>query len=255
MSDRESTAAMPSAIILCGGQGLRLRSVTSNSPKAMARIGNRPFLELLLHQLRRHGFERVILAVGYQKELIGSHFGERSAGLELEYSAESTPLGTGGAMRDAAALVDSDPVLVMNGDSYTDLDLRRLVTEHRNAQADVTIAVVPADGRDDCGNIQVDQNGNLALFEEKRRVDGPQYMNAGVYVVSQRVVGGMPTGSRISLENELFPRWLRAGKRVRAFVHSGECIDIGTPERYRSAQRILAEAELGGAAQGGVKQL
>src|SRR5262245_4985053 len=109
----------PDAILLCGGAGLRLRSVIGNAPKGMADVAGRPFLELLLRQLRRHGFERAILAVGYQKHVIHSHFGGRAFGLHLAYSAESHPLGTGGALRNAAQLVRSESALIMNGDSYT----------------------------------------------------------------------------------------------------------------------------------------
>src|SRR5271169_1384583 len=110
----------PDAILLCGGAGLRLRSVIGNSPKGMADVAGRPFLELLLRQLGRHGFERAILAVGYQKDVIHSHFGEQAFGLHLAYSIETCPLGTGGALRNAADMIESDNVLVMNGDSYTD---------------------------------------------------------------------------------------------------------------------------------------
>ena len=115
---------MPDAIVLCGGAGLRLRSVIGDAPKGMAAVAGRPFLELLLRQLRRHGFERVILAVGYQRDMIYSHFGESAFGLRLAYSVESSPLGTGGAVRNAADLVESESVLIMNGDSYTDADLQ-----------------------------------------------------------------------------------------------------------------------------------
>src|SRR5271157_925044 len=122
------------AILLCGGAGLRLRSVIGNAPKGMADVAGRPFLELLLRQLRRHGFERAILAVGYQKDMIYSHFGERAFGLYLAYSVESRPLGTGGALRNAADLIESENVLIMNGDSYTDADLRELAVDHHEAK-------------------------------------------------------------------------------------------------------------------------
>ena len=101
---------MPSvadAIVLCGGAGTRLRSVTGDAPKSLATIGDRPFLDILVNQLRRHGFEHVILAVGYQRELIRSHFDNRAHDISLEYSIESTPLGTGGALRNAVDFVNT----------------------------------------------------------------------------------------------------------------------------------------------------
>src|SRR5215469_10396559 len=136
----------PDAILLCGGAGLRLRSVTGNAPKGLAHVAGRPFLELLLRQLHRHGLERAVLAVGHLGDVIHSHFGERAFGLDLAYSVESFPLGTGGALRNAVGLINSQHVLVMNGDSYTDADFCRFVADHCEARADASVLLVPADG-------------------------------------------------------------------------------------------------------------
>ena len=116
----------------------------------------------------RHGFERVILAVGYQNDMIYSHFGERAFGLDLVYSTESSPLGTGGALRNAVELIESENVLIMNGDSYTDADLCEFVVDHHKTKADLSIVVVPADGRGDCGSIAIDGSGKLTSFAEKQ---------------------------------------------------------------------------------------
>ena len=137
-------------------QGLACRSVTGEAPKSLATIGDRPFLDILLNQLRRHRFEHVILAVGYQSDLIRSHFDNRAHDLSLEYSIESTPLGTGGASRNAVDFVKSEALLIMNGDSYTDADLSAFVAGHRQSQADLSVLVVPTDGRVDCGLVSVD---------------------------------------------------------------------------------------------------
>jgi NDP-sugar pyrophosphorylase family protein len=238
---------MPStadAILLCGGAGLRLRSVIGSTPKGLADVAGRPFLELLLRQLCRHGFERAILAVGYQKELIHSHFGERAFGLSLVYSVESRPLGTGGALRNASHRVESESVLIMNGDSYTDADLSEFVTDYREARAEASVVVVPADGRGDCGSVLLDRSGKLASFEEKLDPFHSAYVNAGIYMMSRQMLCEIPAEREVSLEQELLPRWLQQGKNIRGFVCFGRCIDIGTPERYRSAQNILANAEV-----------
>lgn len=234
---------LPDAILLCGGAGLRLRSVTGDAPKGMAEVGGRPFLELLLRQLCRHGFRRAILAVGYQKDVIRSHFGESALGLSLGYAIESAPLGTGGALSNAADLVESDNVLTMNGDSYTDVDLRRVVADYRESKADASVVVVPADGRGDCGSVLLDESGRLARFQEKQSPFHAPYLNAGIYMVSRYMLKEIPRGVEVSLEQELLPLWLRQGKYVKGFVYLGRCIDIGTPERYRSAQGILANVE------------
>lgn len=248
---------MPNAadpIILCGGAGLRLRSITGNAPKPLACIGERPFLEILLLQLRRHGFDEVILAVGYQSDLIRAHFGDRAHGLKIHYSIEDSPLGTGGALRNALGLMHSKAALIMNGDSYTDVDLRLFFTEHKVARTDVSILVVPADGRTDCGLVSVDSERKVLGFKEKQSALGKQYVNAGIYLASSQILSEIPAGTKVSLESEMFPRWLHEGKNLRAFQHVGPCVDIGTPERYQSAQVALAKAETGASVSLGERQ-
>jgi len=232
----------PDAIVLCGGAGLRLRSVTG-APKSMAIVAGRPFLELLLLQLKRHSIERVVLAVGYGSEEIRSHFGDHIFGLQLAYSTEHSPLGTGGALRQAVDLVESDLALVMNGDSYTDADIREFVNRHRTSHADVSVLVVPVDGRGDCGAIKVEDGDRVAAFHEKENAPGSQYINAGMYLLPRQIAMEIPFGAQVSLEQDVFPRWIAEGRFVRAHSDEARCVDIGTPERYWLAQAILARAE------------
>jgi len=239
---------MIDAVLLCGGAGLRLRSVTGDAPKAMANIGGRPFLELLFKQLARHGFQRVILAVGFQKSVIRSYFGERAFDLSLQYSEETIPLGTGGALRKAVDLIESDSALIMNGDSYTNADLSGFAVDYLDAGVDASVLSVPADQRSDCGLVSVGQNGNVIRFREKQHLSGAQYINAGIYMVLRSLLREIPAGLKLSLEEELFPQWLANGKHIKAFVVPGRCIDIGTPERYQVAQDVLASVETDGIA-------
>ncbi len=236
--------SMPDAIVLCGGAGSRLKTITGNAPKVMAMVGGRPFLEILLRQLSRHGFGRVILAAAGHRQVIHEHFGVHAFGLHLAYSTESTALGTGGSVRKGLELVESDHALVMNGDSYTEVDLQRFVLDYRNSGADASIVVVPDDGRADCGSVVVDGDNKVARFEEKQNRFRPHHVNSGIYLVSRRIVFGVEAGLPLSLEADLLPRWLGEGRHIRAFLCSGSCTDIGTPERYRSAQRSLASVEL-----------
>ena len=234
---------MPDALLLCGGAGLRLRSVIGDGPKGMAEVAGRPFLELLLRQLQRHGFKRVILAVGYQQDVIHSHFGECSFGLQLVYSAESSPLGTGGALRNAADLIESENVLIMNGDSYTEVDLGKFLADCREAKADGSVVVVPADGRRDCGFVLIHEDGVVSSFEEKQAPLHAPYVNAGVYILSRQMLYEIPAGVQISLERSLLPRWLQQGRYIKGLIYSETDRYIGTPERYRDAQSILANVE------------
>jgi mannose-1-phosphate guanylyltransferase len=235
--------SVPDTIVLCGGAGLRLRSVIGNAPKGMAAVAGRPFLELLLRQLRRHGFERAILAVGYQRDMIYSHFGESAFGLSLAYSVETSPLGTGGALRNAADLVESENVLIMNGDSYTDADLRDFAGNHSASGADVSVLLVPPDGRGDCGSVRLDEESRVVSFAEKQGPSDATYINAGIYMALRRMLYEIPARTEVSLERVSFPEWLREGKYIRGCIYPGQCIDIGTPERYQTAQDLLAAAE------------
>lgn len=242
-SEEKATKPMLDAIILCGGAGLRLRAVTGDAPKSLASVSGRPFLEKLLGQLRRYGFPRVILAVGYAGANIQSHFGRSFCGLDVEYSSESSPLGTGGALRNAAGCIRSSSCLVMNGDSYTDVDMNEFIAAHLKAEADVSVVVVPVDERADVGSVLVDGDGNIRQFAEKQHSHRAQHLNAGIYALSQEMLLRITSGIPVSLEHELFPSWIEEGRRIRAFVHSGKCVDIGTPERYQAAQTVLAGAE------------
>jgi NDP-sugar pyrophosphorylase family protein len=235
--------AMPEAVVLCGGAGLRLRSVTGTTPKSLAAIADRPFLEVLLRQLRRHGVRRVVLAVGYQGETIQKHLGERALGLELAYSTESSPLGTGGAVANALSLIESESSMVLNGDSYTGVDMKSFAAEHQESGADGSIVIVPLAGRTDCGSVVVDQDGTIVEFEEKQSHSTSPYANAGIYILNRKLFRDVPIATQVSLERELLPQWVAERKHLKAFVHDGPCIDIGTPERYQKAQQMLAEVE------------
>jgi mannose-1-phosphate guanylyltransferase len=233
----------PDAVVLCGGMGLRLQSVIGEAPKGMAEVAGRPFLELLLRQLCRHGFQRAILAVGYQRDAIRMHFGDHAFGLEIVYSEETYPLGTGGALRNAVEHITSDSLLVMNGDSYTNVDLTHFLDHCRETAADAGVVVVPADGRSDCGFALLDADGRMVGFNENQAPVDASYVNAGIYLLSRQMLLDVPTVEAVSLERELLPRWLREGKKIKGFIYSGECVDIGTPERYTLAQSALADVE------------
>lgn len=230
------------AIILSGGFGLRLQSVIGDLPKPMAPIAGRPFLELLLKQLKRHGFSRVILSVGYKHETIREHFGEKAFGMELLYSVETSPLGTGGALREAARYMKTETAVVMNGDSYTDVDLRDVIRDHTKNKTDVTVVVI-SETRSDAGSVVLDQGRRVTTFAEKRIVPDARYLSTGIYVLNKSLIGLIPFSAKISLEEQLFPQWLTNGRSIDGFVFEGRCIDIGTPERYEKAQKVLNKVE------------
>jgi NDP-sugar pyrophosphorylase family protein len=226
------------AFILCGGFGTRLRPVLDDQPKSMALISGVPFLQLLIEKLRSQKIGNVILGTGYMAEKIESYFGSgNSLGIYIRYSREREPLGTGGALKLAEAHI-SDPVLVLNGDSYASWDLLPMLELFTAKDAAMVIAVQPVPDVTRYGNVILDREGRVTQFVEKGVSGGPGLINAGVYLLQKQVVTDLPAGELISLEKDVFPRLL--GKRVYGLVCKGPFIDIGTPDDLRRAQMFLA---------------
>jgi NDP-sugar pyrophosphorylase family protein len=128
----------------------------------------------------------------------------------------------------------------MNGDSYTGANLADLISEHEQSKSDASILVVAADGRDDCGFIRIDGQHRICSFDEKSTLNPSKYLNAGIYVISRNLIAGIPPQTSLSLEKDVFPAWLKEGRRIHASIFAGHCVDIGTPERYKSAQQCLS---------------
>ena len=226
------------AFVLCGGQGTRLRSVVADRPKSMALISGTPFLQLLLDRLRSQGVSDVILGTGYMAEKIERYFGDgKQFALRVRYSREHEPRGTGGALKLAEPLI-SDPVLVLNGDSYVEWDLVPVLELFKTKDADLVIVLQAVADVTRYGSVALDQDGRVTQFVEKGVAAGPGLINAGVYLLRKQIVRGLPAGTAISLETEVFPRLL--DRRVYGLVCTGLFIDIGIPDDLRRAQGLLA---------------
>jgi NDP-sugar pyrophosphorylase family protein len=226
------------AVILAGGLGTRLRPVVSDRPKVLAEVHGRPFLAYLLDHLARAGVREVVLCTGYRGERIRAAFGEAYGSTRLRYSQEASPLGTGGALRQALPLLRSDTCLVVNGDSFCDAKLREVLVWHRrcNAQVSLVLTEVPAAGR--FGRVLVDEQGRLVRFTEKGPQVGPGWINAGIYMLERSLLAGIPAGQAWSLERELFPNWI--GRGIFGYRHRGRFIDIGVPEALRAAEAFFS---------------
>jgi D-glycero-alpha-D-manno-heptose 1-phosphate guanylyltransferase len=225
------------AIILAGGLGTRLRGVLPDLPKAMAPIRGRPFLALLLDQLAGAGFRRVILAVGYRHEAIRRYFGERQDRVDLRYSVETEPLGTGGAIRLALGQADSPQTFVLNGDTYAEVDYASMLLAHRTAAVALTVAVHEVADVGRYGALDV-CDGRIRGFLEKGR-GGPGMINAGVYLLSTGLLAGYDLPGAFSFETDFLMRYVH-DLRPLAFATGGTFIDIGVPEDYARAQALLA---------------
>ena len=241
MKKLEGNRAMPAggvrAFVLCGGHGTRLRSVLVDRPKSMGLISGTPFLQLLLDRLRSQGVSDVILGTGHMAEKIESYFGSGNKfAMRIRYSREDEPLGTGGALKLAEPLI-SDPVLVLNGDSYVEWNLNPMLGLFRK-DADIVVVLQAVADVSRYGSVALDQEGRITQFIEKGVRGGPGLINAGVYLLRKRIVRDLPAGTAISLEREVFPRLLERG--VFGLVCTGLFIDIGIPDDFKQAQTLLA---------------
>lgn len=221
-------------IILAGGMGTRLKPVVSDRPKVLAPVAGRPFLSILLDQIIRAGFKRVILCTGYMADQVEAEFGTRYKGLSIIYSKEDSPLGTGGALRHALPLISSELIMVMNGDSFIDIDPCAFLRWFTGKGCDAALVLTKMSDASHYGLVHVDPNGLIAKFYEKD-VDGrPGWINAGVYLFKRSVVENISQGRPFSLERELFPSL--AGRELYGYCSERKFIDIGLPESYAAAE-------------------
>jgi mannose-1-phosphate guanylyltransferase len=238
---------MMEAIILVGGEGTRLRPLTFATPKAMAPILNRPFLEHMLVYARGHGITTVRLALGHQPDAIRAYFGDGGrCGVALSATVEEHPLGSGGAIKQFEAQL-SEPFFAFNGDILTNIDLGAMAERHRRSNADVSIALIEVDDPSGFGVVRLGEEDRIEAFVEKPPPsEAPsRWANAGVWLFQPEVLAAIPAGRRSMVETELFPQLIAAGRRVQGFCTRAFWVDIGTPQRYLEAQlRLLREPAL-----------
>ena len=225
------------AILLCGGLGTRLRSVVSDRPKPMADIAGKPFLHYLVKMLSESGVKHLIFALGYMGEQIEVYFqsGE-DYGLSISYSYEDSPLGTGGAIRNALSNVSGENVLVLNADTYFHTDYESLLREQLKNKAAMTIASRKIEDISRYGAILKDESGRILRWNEKMSSDQaeapcPGEINGGIYVMQKSLIEKIPEGKQ-SLENDCIPAWLEDGLYLQAVPSDGYFMDIGIPEDY-----------------------
>ena len=231
------------AVVLVGGLGTRLRPLTVDLPKPMIPVLNRPFLEHLITSLKTHGVKRVILASGYQPDVIEDYFGGGlDLGLEISYAVEDSPLGTSGAVKAAAGDI-SNTFLVLNGDVVMDLDITRFLERHKATSASATIALYRVDDPSHYGVVPLDDNGRVKQFIEKP--PGPQFpshfINSGCYALEPSVLDFISDGEFAMFERDTFPGLLNASMPVYGFPWEGYWRDIGTVQSYTELNQDIME--------------
>jgi mannose-1-phosphate guanylyltransferase len=234
------------ALILAGGEGTRLRPLTSTIPKPVVPLVDRPFIAFMIEWLARHGVDDVILGCGFMAEAVRSVLGDgTSLGVRLRYIEEPRPLGTGGALKFAGEMLDQR-FLMLNGDVLTDIDLTAQLAQHERTGAKATLALMSVEDPSAYGLVRLQDDGSVREFLEKpgpdRQID-TSLVNAGAYVLERDVLELMPpAGTSFSIERDVFP--VLVGNGLFGFEASGYWLDIGTPARYLQATFDILEGNV-----------
>jgi NDP-sugar pyrophosphorylase family protein len=245
-------------IIIAGGQGTRLRPLTYHRPKPLVPVVNRPFLEYQVALLRHYGIDDIAFATNYMTEQIQSHFGDGSRfGVRMRYAIEESPLGTGGAIRNAADLFPGESVAVFNGDVLTDYNLGEILDFHAKKGAVATISLQPVPAPNPFGVLVLDEADRVKTWlepsEEVKKAlalqkniahTGTDLINAGFYVFDAQFIARIPPGTRCSVERDIFPPLLKENGPVYGIAPGGFWMDLGRAEQLMAASRAIMDGSV-----------
>jgi mannose-1-phosphate guanylyltransferase len=237
------------ALILAGGEGTRLRPLTSTVPKPVVPLVDRPFMAFMLEWLRGHGVDDVVMSCGFLAAGVRNVLGDGSAyGIRLRYVEEPQPMGTGGALKFCESLLD-DRFLMLNGDVLTDIDISAQIAQHTSTGAVATLALVPVEDPSNYGLVRLDADNAVLGFVEKPSPDqiDTNNISAGCYVLERSVLDLLEPDTPASIERDVFPRLVGAG--LYGHVSHGYWLDIGTPERYLEGSFDILEGTMRSAVQ------
>jgi mannose-1-phosphate guanylyltransferase len=233
------------ALILAGGEGTRLRPLTSTIPKPVVPLVDRPFISYMLEWLRGHGVDDVILGCGFMADRVQRVLGDGSdLGIRLRYLEEPGPLGTGGALKFAEEFLEAR-FFMLNGDVLTDMDLTAQLEQHERTGARATLALYPVEDPSAYGLVRCRPDHSVREFIEKPGLEelDTNLISAGAYILEREILDGMPVaGTNVSIEREVFPGLVGAG--LYGYVASGYWLDIGTPERYLQGTYDILEGKV-----------
>ena len=240
---------MTLGILLVGGMGTRLMPLTRDTPKPMLPIAGLPVTEHQLMAAKRAGIKTIVLATSYLSEVFTPYFGDGSRwGLDVRYAVEETPLGTGGAIKNAAAALNitagsDEPIVIFNGDVLSSHDLGKQIQEHVANRADVTLHLTHVEDARAYGCVPVDENGRVTAFLEKMENPITNTINAGSYVFHPSVIETIAANTVVSVERDVFPALVTAGKKIYGYVEDAYWLDIGTPRALLAGSKHLVGAE------------
>ena len=228
---------MAVAILLVGGFGTRLMPLTKNTPKPMLTVAGIPVTEHQIAMAKSAGITEIVLATSYLSEVFTPYFGDGSKwGIKIKYAVEKEPLGTGGAIRNAAQLLDThESVVVLNGDVLSSHNLTEQILQHESHDADITLHLTQVEDARAFGCVPTDSDGRVTAFLEKMENPVTNQINAGCYVFNPRVISAIPLDTVVSVERQTFPQLVASGAKVFGYVESAYWLDIGTPRALLKA--------------------
>jgi mannose-1-phosphate guanylyltransferase len=233
------------AILLVGGFGTRLMPLTKNTPKPMLTVAGIPVTEHQINMAKAAGITRIVLATSYLAELFTPYFGDGSKwGMQIQYAVEQSPLGTGGAIRNAAKLIDSsESIVILNGDVLSSHNLTEQIRQHEAHDADVTLHLTKVEDARAYGCVPTEHNGRVSAFLEKMENPVTNQINAGCYVFNPRVLESIPLDTVVSVERETFPALVASGAAVYGYLESSYWVDIGTPKALMNASAEIVNRD------------
>ena len=232
---------MAVAILLVGGFGTRLMPLTKNTPKPMLTVAGIPVTEHQIAMAKAAGITEIVLATSYLSEIFTPYFGDGSHwGISIKYAVEKEPLGTGGAIRNAAQLLTSDEsIVILNGDVLSSHNLSEQIRQHEMHDADVTLHLTEVEDARAFGCVPTNSDGRVTAFLEKMDNPVTNQINAGCYVFNPRVLSSIPLNTVVSVERETFPKLVANNAAVYGYVENAYWLDIGTPRALLKASQDI----------------
>ena len=230
-----------SAILLVGGMGTRLMPLTSKTPKPMLQVAGVPFTEHQIRKAAQAGISEIVLATSYKAELFEPYFGDGAKfGIKIKYAVEESALGTGGGIRNAAALLDDcDQVVIFNGDVLSGHDLAAQIQSHINNRADITLYLTKVEDASAYGCVELLADNQVKSFLEKMENPVSNLINAGCYIFNRKVIDQIPANQVVSVERDTFPSFLSSGVKVYGYLDNSYWLDIGNPQALVKASADL----------------
>lgn len=224
---------MKECIILAGGFGTRLQSVVKDVPKAMAEVAGKPFLEHIFNYLESEGINHIVLSLGYKSEIIIEWLATQNRSFDISYVVEKEPLGTGGALEFAFSEIRSNKAFILNGDTFFDIDMNKLIHFHQDKEADLSIALKPMEQFDRYGSVEIDSKQRIIQFNEKKYQD-KGLINGGVYLVNKDIFSKLDLPEKYSFEKDVMESQLK-NLLIYGYIQDKYFIDIGIPTDFEKA--------------------